>query len=406
MSRYDYARLRPIEVRQTIHQGRPVFFLRDPLGLSPHYALVPQYLGGLLAACDGTKTVLDMQKQFMASTGYFISQHEVEALLDQLDRIYLLDNDRAAEATALALEAYRAAPHRPPALAGLSYPANPADLRHALQTYVDQTPPANPLSVGAGIFSPHIDYFRGGAVYAQAWKRAAQLARDADLIVIFGTDHNTLSPGQLTLTRQHYATPFGVLPTEQSVVQAVVDVLGEEAAFAEEIHHRREHSLELVLTWLHFMREGKPIPIVPILCGPFQHFIEQGTAPTDDARLNAVIAAIRQATVGRSVLAVASGDLAHLGPAFSTPPVDAIGRARMQTDDDRMLAPLSAGDPDAFFEIIRQERGERNVCGTAPFYLTLKLMGRVRGEVTSYDRCLADENRTSFVSVCGMVFQD
>jgi AmmeMemoRadiSam system protein B len=404
MSQYDYAKLRPIEVKPMIHRGQAVFFLRDPLELSSHYALVPQQLGIVLAACDGTQTIMQVQQEVLSRTALFISRSEVESLLGQLDKLYLLDNDRAAEARVQALEAYRRTSFRPPALSGRGYPADPADLRRELQAFMDKTSLLAELETGHGLFCPHIDYFRGGLVYAQVWKRAAKLAREAECVVVFGTDHNSFMPGQITLTRQNYATPFGVLPTDQRGVDAVIDVIGEEEAFAEEIHHRREHSIELVLIWLHFVREGKPCPIVPILCGSFQHFIEDGEKPADNARLNEIIAAIKKATNGRQTLVLASGDLAHLGPAFNGPPVDLPGKARLKSDDDIMLAPLCAGDPDAFFEIIRQGRGERNVCGTAPFYLTMKLMGEVKGELVSYDRCLADENGTSFVSICGMVF--
>jgi hypothetical protein len=34
----------------------------------------------------------------------------------------------------------------------------------------------------------------------------------------------------------------------------------------------------------------------------------------------------------------------------------------------------------------------------------MKMMGPVTGEMVSYDRCLADEQGTSFVSVCGVTF--
>ncbi len=405
MSHFDFGKLRPLEIKSFVHEGQPVFYLRDPLELSNRYALVPQVLGPLLATLDGQHTVAEMRQVFIQSTGQLISDAEIEGLLAQLDDLYLLDNENFATVKAHALTQYRAAPYRPPALAGLSYPANPDTLRRELQAFMDATPPAEPLETGSGLFCPHIDYARGGKVYAQLWKRARKLAENAEVVVIFATDHNSFLPGQITPTRQNYATPFGVLPTEQSVVDAVVDVLGEESAFTEELNHRREHSIELVVTWLHFIRGGKPVPIVPILVGSFYHFIGNGKNPAADQQLQAVLSAVKQATAGRRVLTVASGDLAHLGPAFDTEPITPQEKIRLKQDDERMLQPLIAGNADDFFEIIRAERGERNVCGTAPFYLSLKMMGDVRGEVTGYDCCVADDRDTSFVSVAGMVFK-
>jgi len=406
MSRYNFTKLRPLEIKTFVHENQPVFYLRDPLELSDQYALIPQILGPVLAACDGQHTIAQMAQEFLAQTGQRIDESHIENLLGQLDDIFLLDNARFAEKKRQALEAFRAAPHRPPALAGLSYPANPTALRRELQAFMDATPPAEPLSSGSGVFSPHIDYARGGKVYAQLWKRARPLAEAAEVVVIFATDHNSFFPGQITPTRQHYATPFGVLPTDQTAVDAVVNVLGEEAAFAEELNHRREHSIELVVTWLHFIRGGKPVPIVPMLVGSFYHFIGNGARPADDAKLSDVISAVKAATSGRKTLVVASGDLAHLGPAFDTDPVTPDKKVALRQADDHMLAPLIAGNADGFFDIIRAERGTRNVCGTAPFYLSLKMMGAVRGELAGYDCCVADENETSFVSVAGVVFQN
>lgn len=404
MSQYDFAKLRPIDVKPLYHQNQPVFFLRDPLQLSSHTALVPQYFGPILAECDGTQTLTEVQKKAGAKMGISISLDDVEHLLKQLDEIYLLDNERSAKVKAKVVVDYRKTPFRPPALAGISYPAKVNELQRDFEQLMADTTATPELEAGAGLFSPHIDYPRGGPVYAQTWKRSAKLAREAECVVIFGTDHNSWLPGQITPTRQNYATPFGVLPTDQKVVDALVDVLGEQAAFEEEIHHRQEHAIELVITWLHYVRQGQSCPVIPILCGSFHHFIADKINPANDITMNEVIAAIKSTTANRKVLAVASGDLAHLGPYFNTKAVDATGKAKIKTDDDAMLATLSTGNPENFFEGIRTERGKRNVCGTAPFYLTLKLMGEVTGEITAYNCCPVPGDEESFVSICGMVF--
>lgn len=381
-----------------------MLYLHDPLALSPQMACLPQALGYVLALFNGQRTVEEVQQLVRQETGLFMAREHIENLLSQLDSVYILDNDRSAMAKAKAIKTFRAQPYRKPASAGRSYAAGPDDLRQELQGYINQSEPIEEINSGLGLISPHIDYMRGGPVYARAWQRAARLAREAECVIVFGTDHNSILPSQLTLTRQDYATPFGILPTDQTVVDALVDVLGEQDIFAEELHHCQEWSIELVITWLHFIRNGESCALVPILCGSFQHFIGNGGQPAEDKRLNAAIAAIKQATAGRRTLVVASGDLAHLGPAFNTAPIQAKDYARIKTDDDSMLSPIYAGDPDAFFEIIRRRKGKRNVCGTSPFYLALKLMGDVQGELTSYDRCPADPDHTSYVSVCGMVF--
>ena len=61
-----------------------------------------------------------------------------------------------------------------------------------------------------------------------------------------------------------YLFPYGVLPTNTATVDAIAKAIGEERAFAEELHHRTEHSVELAAVWLHHMRDGKPCQLVPI----------------------------------------------------------------------------------------------------------------------------------------------
>ena len=134
-----------------------------------------------------------------------------------------------------------------------------------------------------GLLSPHIDYARGGEVYAQVWKRAAQAARDAELVILLGTDH--YGADLLTLTRQNYATPYGVLPTDAALVDRLATAIGAEAAFAGELRHRGEHSLELVAVWLHHMRGGQPVPVAPILTGSFHPFMLNGATPANDLSL-------------------------------------------------------------------------------------------------------------------------
>ena len=152
--------------------------------------------------------------------------------------------------------------------------------------------------------SPHIDYARGGPVYARVWKRAAEMVKAADLAVVLGTDHFG-EDGQLTLTRQHYATPFGTLPTAREVVDALAEAMGVETAFAGELRHRSEHSIELAAIWLHYIREGQPCELVPILCGSFGRFIQGEADPEGDPAINALLGAFKEAVAGRRVIVVA-----------------------------------------------------------------------------------------------------
>ncbi|MFN3928099.1 MAG: AmmeMemoRadiSam system protein B, partial [Thermoflexus sp.] len=248
------------------------------------------------------------------------------------------------------------------------------------------------------------DYARGGRIYARVWRRAAPFVREADLVILLGTDHYG-EERSITLTRQHYATPLGVLPTALPLVDALAQVLGEDAAFAGELRHRGEHSIELAAVWLHAIREGKPVEMVPILCGPFVSFIGEDRDPMSDPMIARFVETLRALIAGRRAVVVAAGDLAHVGPAFGGRPLDLQGRARLKADDEALIDRMAAGDAAGFFAEIRRTKDRNNVCGVSPIYLALRTLEPTAGEPVGYELCPADEQGTSVVSICGLVWR-
>jgi hypothetical protein len=397
-------KLRSVDVRPFVQGGRAALLLHDPLQLSEKMVVIPQGLAPVLALCDGTRDNGALRASLGVRFGVRVGPDVLDRLLDAFDEALLLDNERSARARERALAEYRQAPFRPPSCAGRTYPAEAGDLRRLLQGYVDAVDDKSPrLTAGRGLVSPHIDYARGGPVYAQVWQRAADMVREAELAVVLGTDHFG-ADGALILTRQHYATPFGVLPTAHDVVDALTGALGTEVAFADELHHRGEHSIELAAVWLHQARGGRPCELVPILCGSFGHFV-QGEADLEGApAIDAVVDTLRQVLANRRAIVVAAGDLAHVGPAFGGRPQGFVERAHLQAADDELIDHMCAGDAGAFFAAIRRDGDRYNVCGLPPIYLAMRVLSPVQGERVSYDRCPADADGTSLVSICGVVW--
>ncbi|MBW7884981.1 MAG: AmmeMemoRadiSam system protein B [Caldilineaceae bacterium] len=402
----EFPRLRPLDIRPFQHDGAPYVLLRDPQQLSERQLLVPQPLAAVLAFCDGQHDVPAMVEAFRRRYEIPLSDEIVEELVAALDEALMLENVRTAERRAAALRAFRAAPFRPPALAESGYPGERQALWRLLQDYLEEADGVEPRAVQwsqpIGLLSPHIDYARGNRVYAHLWKRAATAAREAELVIMIGTDH--YGSDLFTLTRQNYATPYGVLPTATPIVDELAALLGSETAFNGELRHRNEHSLELVAVWLHHMRAGTPVPLVPILAGSYHRYMDNGARPTDESVVAAVIDTLRKAAAGKRTLVVASGDLAHVGPAFGGKALDESDRRALQKADGELIAAMRSGDGDLFFDAISRIRDRNNVCGVAPIYLTMKTLGACRGEQAGYAVCPADTANTSVVTVTGMFF--
>ena len=398
--------LRPLDFQPVFHQGQRMWMLRDPLRLSPRQLFMPAELTPLLILCDGTRTLPQIHQAFCDHLGFPVPFAIVSDTLRQFDEACLLQNERAQTARERLLQQYRAQPFRPPALAGPGYPADPATLRTYFAAFAvaDKAEDVGmPAWAGRGLISPHIDYPRGGHVYAKTWARAAAAARAADLVLILGTDHNG---GQaITLTQKPYATPFGVLPTDTALINELAAAVGEDVAFADELHHRQEHSVELSAVWLHYtLGDREPPPMIPILVGSFHHFVQNGGHPAQDARLNRFVAALQRLTAGKKVLAVASVDLAHMGPNFGDDFVmDEPRRAALAESDGRLMAAIMAGDAAGFYGENAGIQDRHRICGFAPIYLLLRYLETTQGQQIAYQHCPADPEDNSLVSICGIL---
>ena len=407
MNPTEKPKLRALDFQPVFHQGQQMWYLCDPLRLTSQQLVVPGPMAHLLSYLDGMRTPSQIHRDFCRAIGESIDFAIISDALQQLDAACLLDNARARQAQAEQLAAYRAQPQRSPALADLSYPAEAQALTRLFASYGRRhNPNSRPAWHGRGLISPHIDYQRGGPVYAQVWQAAAAAVHAADLTIIFGTDHYG-GQGAITLTHQPYATPYGLLPTDRGVIDALATAIGADVAFADELNHRHEHSVELSAVWLHhiYHQAGPaPKPMIPILVGSFQHFLENGRHPTDDARLTAFLEALRRATAGKRVLAVASVDLAHVGPNFGDPfHMDSRRRAALHVEDDALMQTALQGDAAGWYARIAGVQDRNRICGFSPVYLLLRYLGPTTGHKIAYDQCPADPQNNSLVSICGLL---
>jgi hypothetical protein len=399
----EQPKIRLLDFQPVVYQNQQMWLARDPLELSGQQLLLSPALAQLLVYFDGQHTPEQIKVLYESQVGMPIELETINDTLVRLDEALLLDNERSLAAVRDQLEAYRSQPYRPPSLAGRGYPADPADLAGTLGEY-GQDDDLNGWNSwhGRGIISPHIDYFRGGPVYSQVWRRAEGAVREAELVLIFGTDHNG-SPGSITLTRLPYATPYGVLPNDIPLIERLAEAYGD-GAFDEELHHQNEHSVELSAVWFHHIRGQNPPPVIPILCGSFHHFVMNGHHPADDPRLESFITCLQQETAGKRVLAVASVDLAHVGPNFGDEfYMDDERRSRLKLSDEALMMAIAQGDHADFYSLVAGVQDRNRICGFSSIHTMLRYLGPTTGVQIAYDQCPADAEDASLVSICGML---
>lgn len=398
-------KLRVLRTQPAMDQGRKGIIMSDPMGISDHMVFVPGPLTLLLPLLDGTRNIPTLKTGFELRTGFPITDMTIAQVVRQLDEALFLENERFSLVYTGVLNEYRSAVSRPPVLSGMCCPVEPVELGAFLDSYLEQ-PGNNKQKCPAGIkgiISPHIDYERGGNIYAKVWSQAKKALRGTELIVILGTDHNDIE-ANITLTYQSYETPWGIVATDKQAIDELAGELGERI-FKYELHHRKEHSIEAALIWAHHLLKDTQHEVLPILCGSFQQFIDSKESPSDENIIRSTIEFIRRLTGRRRTVIVAAADLAHQGPVFGDPqPLDMVGRARMAKHDEELVSVMCRGNAEEFFALIREEGDSRHVCGVSPIYMALSALSGASGTPVGYAQCPASEDSTSMVSICGILY--
>jgi AmmeMemoRadiSam system protein B len=386
-------RLVPFESQAvTCEDGERLMVLRDPAGVAGEGLGLSPGAFWVAALLDGTRTPEELLAHAHAQ-GAVLGPAELNALLDALAEAGFLEGPGREAQRARALREYRAQPARPPTCAGSVYPAVPGELRAVLDRMLALPAPAVPAPAGPVrlVIAPHIDYARGAAGYAHAYRALA--ATDADLFVVFGTAHAT-PPHLFTLTRLDHDTPLGPVPTDAAAVARLLEDLGEEELFEDELTHREEHSVELQLVLLrHLVR--RPFTVLPVLCSTI--------APGRDPSLAtaAFLAALARAVAGRRVCYVAGADLSHVGPLYGDPrPFSRRELAALAEEDRRTLSLLCAGDAEAFHRDAMRDDDRRRICGTAPIYAALRASG-ARPRLLHYEQWTDGMDSVSFAAAAG-----
>lgn len=393
------------------HQGQQYICVRDPDGVVEEQMLLTPPAFFLACQLNGQHDVADLQYAFAQRfNGHLLSREDIERLIASLDAHGFLHSARFAALQQRLVDDYLQAAVRPAYLAGKSYPEQPQQLRAFLDTFFVRdggpgawrdtrrtaTPPARCL------IAPHIDFHRGGHAYAHGYWHWYQHGPPTT-VFIFGVAHAS-PPVPFLLTRKHFATPFGVLETDQEIVRRLEAVCTWDP-YAHELVHRTEHSIEFQAVMLSYLY-GPNVRIVPILCAAFGAPVELSPLsplPVVDTFLDVCREVVDAAPERVSV--IAGADLAHVGRRFGDgfDIDDQIVREVDQRDHEDLL-PALAGDATGFYQSVLRDRNARRVCGLNCIYAALKTIDGVRGRGAMLHYDYAHDPAGGIVSFANVLF--
>lgn len=137
--------------------------------------------------------------------------------------------------------------HRPAAVAGQFYSADPASLRAQLANWL--TSPAAPPSTGCPkmLVVPHAGYLYSGAMSARAYALLSPFRDRITRVVLLGPCHRVAVRGLAMPSVDAFDTPLGAVPLDRAALNRLAylpQVVESDAA------HAHEHSLEVQLPFL------------------------------------------------------------------------------------------------------------------------------------------------------------
>ena len=182
--------------------------------------------------------------------------------------------------------------HRPAAVAGQFYPANPDSLRAQIAGWLDES--ANPVTATPPkiLMAPHAGYIYSGATAAKAYALLGAHHSRIRRVVLLGPAHRVAVKGLAIPSVEVFDTPLGLVPLDRALISLIADlpqvVVSDEA-------HASEHSLEVQLPFLQQVLDQ--FTLVPLIVGR--------------AEPSAVAEVLDRLWGGNETLIIISTDLSH-----------------------------------------------------------------------------------------------
>ncbi len=227
---------------------------------------------------------------------------------------------------------------RQPAVAGQFYPADPEELRRELESMMAVQEPRQPV---LGVIAPHAGYIYSGAVAGRVYG-AIEIPQT---VLILGPNHHGVGAMAALFPAGEWLTPLGSAPLNQklaTLIQQYTPMVEEDTTA-----HRYEHSLEVQLPFLQYLRPD--VTIVPICIG----FDDLASCRALGEGVASAIAAY-----GEPVLIVASSDMTHYESA-----------ATAKKKDELAIREVLALSPEGLLKACR-EHGI-TMCGVIPAVIML-----------------------------------
>jgi AmmeMemoRadiSam system protein B len=177
-----------------------------------------------------------------------------------------------------------------PAVAGMFYPADPAELQDMLKGFLAATHPDSEQRPMA-LVAPHAGYQYSGPIAAAAYATLAPWADQIRRVVVLAPSHHVPFTGIAASSADSFQTPLGLIPVDRAAVQQLD---GDPAVHTLDLAFAQEHALEVQLPFLQTVLQD--FQLIPLIVGE---------ARSDD------VSRVIESLLRDDTLIVVSSDLSH-----------------------------------------------------------------------------------------------
>jgi len=372
--------------------------VQDPLGIVEESFVLSPLAAMIAGQLDGRTSFEVISRRLAQEFEVQVSPEDLAGLINQFDEKGFLDNRRFKEIHETVVSEWKETSDRPSSLAGRSYPDDPKALGEYLNSFVVPRAPSARTGGLKAIVAPHIDLERGKEGYEKAYGALNQHTL-APLVIILGTGH-FLTHNFFSITNKTFVTPLGRSEIDQEAVSFLRKTVSREELL-DDFGHRREHSIEFQVLFLHHLYPDTNFRILPILCPNFDHYLREKTRPFASEAMAAFVDALSNYLDGKDCLIIAGVDFAHVGPRFGQPPLDDLTIDRIRGEDEEMISMLKDRNLAKFEKHFEENENRRSVCGHSSLNLFLELILKsgTNGEALHYGQAVDGTGLVSFGSL-------
>ncbi len=331
---------------------------------------------------DGESNVELIRDKLNSQYWRDVSSETVQSVISELDRHYLLDNERYRQklneikGRLAATECRTSTP-------------SPHEVEMAADKVLESLKQSflSPLGPGClpsdsgpgqaalkGVIVPHANYEISGPCAAHAYHEIARCG-DFDLFVIFGYNH-IYGENRIETLVKDIITPLGKLVIDSDFAHAL---LNRTVGLLEEggVANYYEHSIDMQLPMLQFVMQSrsKNARVLPIILSNVPKIRNIGKALQFKRTMENVGDALRStaAESGKKVCFIASGDFTHFGLYYGDNKADSSTVGKLHDFDSQSIQMLQEGRKNDFY---LHTIGSKYCCVT-PVYLLLSSLNRI-----------------------------